>query len=90
MQFVISDLGNCDLLMPKKAKSPTKNDKISVKRLTKSQTEAIGVPILCLPDYPAISMAESFERLFEKGIISNELVENIRKRSRFQDLKYLI
>jgi len=40
MLFVLSDLGNCDLVMPKKAKSPTRKVKISVKRLTKSQTEA--------------------------------------------------
>ena len=40
MRFVLIDLGNCNFLMPKEAKSPTMNDKISVKRLTKSQTEA--------------------------------------------------
>ena len=40
MQFVLSDLRNCNLEMPREAKSQTKNVKISVKRLTKSQTEA--------------------------------------------------
>jgi len=40
MQFVLSDLGNCNLVMPKETKSPARKVKISVKRLTKSQTEA--------------------------------------------------
>jgi len=40
MRFVLIDLGNCNFLMPKEAKSPTINVKISVKRLSKSQTEA--------------------------------------------------
>ena len=40
MLFVLIDLGNCNFLMPKEAKSPTINVKISVKRLSKSQTEA--------------------------------------------------
>ena len=40
MLFVLSDHGNCNFIMPKEAKSPTRNVKISVKRLTKSQTEA--------------------------------------------------
>ena len=40
MRFVISYLGNCNFIMPKEAKSPTINVKISVQRLSKSQTEA--------------------------------------------------
>ena len=43
MQFVLSDLGNCNFIMPKEAKSTTRNVKISVNQLTKSQTEASGI-----------------------------------------------
>ena len=39
MQFVLSYVGNCNLVMPKKAKSPTRNVKKSVKRRIKGQTE---------------------------------------------------
>ena len=39
-QFVVSDLGICNFIMLKEAKSPTRNVKISVQRLTKSHTEA--------------------------------------------------
>ena len=40
MLFVLSDLGKCNFIMPKEAKSPTTNVKISIKRLSKSQNEA--------------------------------------------------
>jgi uncharacterized protein YutE (UPF0331/DUF86 family) len=43
-----------------------------------------------LDDSPAMSMAESFERLSENKIIPNELGQNIKKRNRFQVPKYLI
>ena len=37
-------------------------------------------------DSPAMSMAESFERLSEKGIISNELAANHRRAVGFKNL----
>ena len=40
MEFVFTDFGNSNCTMSKEAKFPTRNVKISVKRLTKSQTEA--------------------------------------------------
>ena len=43
MEFVFSDLGNCNCIMSKEAKSPTRNFKISVKRITKCQTEAYRI-----------------------------------------------
>ena len=39
-----------------------------------------------LDDSPAMSMAESFERLSEKGIISNELGKNLKKAVGFRNL----
>ena len=39
-----------------------------------------------LDDSPAMSMAESFERLSEKGIISNELAQNLKKAVGFRNL----
>ena len=39
-----------------------------------------------LDDSPAMSMAESFERLSEKGIISNELAGNLRRAVGFRNL----
>jgi uncharacterized protein YutE (UPF0331/DUF86 family) len=39
-----------------------------------------------LDDSPAMSMAESFERLCEKGIISNELSKNLKKAVGFRSL----
>ena len=39
-----------------------------------------------LDDSPAMSMAESFERLSEKGIISNELGQNLSKAVEFRNL----
>ena len=39
-----------------------------------------------LDDAPAMSMAESFERLSEKGIISNELGKNLKKVVGFRNL----
>jgi hypothetical protein len=40
MEFVFSDLGNCNCIMSKEVKSPIRNVKMSVKRITKGQTEA--------------------------------------------------
>ena len=40
MLFVLIDLGNCNFLMPKEAKSPARKVKISVKWRIKGQTEA--------------------------------------------------
>ena len=40
MEFVFSDLGNCYCIMSKEVKSPIRNVKMSVKRITKGQTEA--------------------------------------------------
>ena len=39
-----------------------------------------------LDDSPAMSMAETFERLSEKGIISNELAGNLRRAVGFRNL----
>ena len=39
-----------------------------------------------LDDAPAMSMAESFERLFEKKIISHELGQNLKKAVGFRNL----
>jgi uncharacterized protein YutE (UPF0331/DUF86 family) len=39
-----------------------------------------------LDDSPAMSMAESFERLSEKEIISNELGKNLKKAVGFRNL----
>ena len=39
-----------------------------------------------LDDSPAMSMAESFERLSEKEIISNELAANLRRAVGFRNL----
>ena len=39
-----------------------------------------------LDDAPAMSMAESFERLSEKAIIPNELVQNLKKAFGFRNL----
>ena len=39
-----------------------------------------------LDDAPAMSMAESFERLFEKKIISHELGQNLKKAFGFGNL----
>ena len=39
-----------------------------------------------LDDSPAMSMAESFERLSEKGIIPNELGKNLKKAVGFRNL----
>jgi uncharacterized protein YutE (UPF0331/DUF86 family) len=39
-----------------------------------------------LDDAPAMSMAESFERLSEKGIIPNELGKNLKKAVGFRNL----
>ena len=43
MEFVFRNLENCNLIMSKETKSPTRNVKISLKRLTKSQTEAYRI-----------------------------------------------
>jgi len=39
-----------------------------------------------LDDAPAMSMAESFERLSKKGIIPNELGKNLKKAVGFRNL----
>ena len=48
MEFAFSDLGNCNCTISKEAKSPTRNVKISVKRITKGQTEASRIERLIL------------------------------------------
>lgn len=69
MQFVLSDLGNCNFIMPKEAKSSKRNVKISVKRLTKCQTEASRIESFLKRDgYNPISTKDK-ARLKKLGFI---------------------
>jgi hypothetical protein len=69
MEFVFSDLGNCNFIMLKEAKSPARNVKTPVKWITKNQTEAYRIVSFLKGEGFKLISDKDKERLKKLGFI---------------------